>query len=140
MRVIIDTNIVVSAILRDRDPETVIMFIAGRNDMEWIVSAEILAEYRDVLSRPRFALPEDIKHRWFQMFEKLTVPVSVSLPFDFPRDRKDAPFLACAVAARADFLISGDKDFSDARELLSTTVLSISQFKKQVVDVLTATS
>jgi putative PIN family toxin of toxin-antitoxin system len=29
---------------------------------------------------------------------------------DFPRDPKDAPFLAAAVAWRADFLISGDKD------------------------------
>jgi predicted nucleic acid-binding protein len=38
MRVIIDTNVLVSAVLKDRDPEAVIMFVANRDDFEWIVS------------------------------------------------------------------------------------------------------
>ena len=46
MRIVIDTNILVSAILKDRDPEAVILFVAECDDMEWIVSSEILTEYR----------------------------------------------------------------------------------------------
>jgi uncharacterized protein len=44
MRVIIDTNVLVSAILRDRDPGTVVLFIAETADYEWVVSSEILTE------------------------------------------------------------------------------------------------
>ena len=42
MRVVVDTNIVVSAILRDRLPERVILFIIARPDFEWVASQEIL--------------------------------------------------------------------------------------------------
>jgi predicted nucleic acid-binding protein len=44
--------------------------------------------------------------------------VEISVPF--PRDAEDAKFLACALAADADFLITGDLDFSGARKLGNT--------------------
>ncbi len=37
-----------------------------------------------------------------------------------------------------DTLITGDRDFSQAQKLLSTTILSISQFKKNICDCLLA--
>ncbi|WP_293132558.1 PIN domain-containing protein [Okeania sp. SIO3I5] len=45
MRVIIDTNILVSAAVADGKPETAINFITSNSNYEWIVSEEILAEY-----------------------------------------------------------------------------------------------
>jgi len=64
MRVVIDTNVLISAVLKDRDPEAVILFVAERDDMEWIVSPEIMTEYREVLSRPKFGLPDDVRQSW----------------------------------------------------------------------------
>jgi predicted nucleic acid-binding protein len=58
MKVIIDTNVVVSAVLRDRDPEAVILFVVEQPDFQWIVSEPILEEYKEVLARERFALPK----------------------------------------------------------------------------------
>ncbi len=49
MRVVVDTNVVASTILRDRLPEPVILFIIARPDFEWVASQEILTEYREVL-------------------------------------------------------------------------------------------
>jgi predicted nucleic acid-binding protein len=43
-------------------------------------------------------------------------------------------FLACAVAAEADFLITGDSDFKQAQTLLNTTIISVSLFSKLVCD------
>ena len=134
MRVVIDTNVVVSAALKDRDPEAVILFLASRGDTEWVVTPEIMAEYREVLSRPKFGLPDDIRQKWFDMLDALTITYDIDLDIDFPRDQKDAKFLACAVAAGADYFVTGDKDFSEAKKLLSTTILSVSQFKKLVCD------
>ncbi len=134
MRVIIDTNVLVSAVLKDRDPEAVILFIAGRDDMEWIVSPEIMAEYRAVLSRTKFGLPEGILQDWLDMLDALTICFDTDLEIDFPRDRKDAKFLACAISADADYFITGDNDFGEAQRLLSTTILSVSQFKKLICE------
>ncbi len=44
MKVVIDTNVVVSAALKDRDPEAIILFVAERPEFEWIVSAAILED------------------------------------------------------------------------------------------------
>lgn len=51
---------------------------------------------------------------------------------DFPRDRQDAKFLACALSAQADFFVTGDRDFSQAQKLVNTTIISASLFKKLV--------
>ena len=132
MRVLIDTNVLVSAILKDRDPEKVILFVAGQDDMEWIVSPEIMAEYRAVLTRPKFGLPSEIIESWFVMLDTLTICYNSKQEFDFPRDQKDAKFLACAISANADYFITGDRDFSGAQKLLSTTIISVTQFVKYV--------
>lgn len=134
MKIVIDTNVLVSAVLRDRDPEAVIMFVANSDDFEWIVSREIMAEYSEVLGRPKFGLPNDILQGWQAMLDRLTVLCRVDLDIEFPRDCKDAKFLSCAVAAGADYFVTGDSDFNEAHQLLSTTILSVSQFKKLVSD------
>jgi len=112
MRIVIDTNVLVSAAVTGRNPEAVILFIVESPDCEWVVSAEILREYKEVLSRSRLRLTESQKERWFNILERATILIEVNVEVDFPRDRKDAKFLACAVAGEADFLITGDRDFT----------------------------
>jgi uncharacterized protein len=133
MRVVVDTNVVVSAILRDRLPEKVLLFIISQPDFEWVASSEILTEYREVLHRPKFALPDSLLSEWDERFRSAVAewPVEISVPF--PRDVKDAKFLACALAADADFLITGDSDFSEARKLGNTKIISVSQFDSLVI-------
>jgi putative PIN family toxin of toxin-antitoxin system len=134
MKIVIDTNVLVSAILKDRDPEAVILFVAKRDDIEWIVSPEIMTEYQQVLSRPKFGLPNDTLNAWFSLLDRFTVSWPVDLAIDFPRDQKDAKFLSCAIVSGADYFITGDRDFSQAQKLLSTTIISVSQFKKHVCE------
>ncbi len=134
MRVIIDTNVVVSAALRDRDPELVILFIVSHPEFEWIVSRQILTEYREVLARGKFGLLPEILERWYAVFDTFTTLIDVDNSVEFPRDQKDAVFLACAIAADAEFFITGDRDFTEATKLVGTTILSASMFKRLVVD------
>ena len=134
MRVVIDTNVLVSAALKNRDPETVIKWIVAHPDWLWLATTEILSEYKAVLSRPRFGLPRQLLNQWFELLDAATTPVVADIVTNYPRDQKDAVFLASALAAEADYLITGDKDFTDARKLLTTTILSVSQFKRIVCD------
>jgi len=132
MRVVVDTNVVVSAILRDRLPEKVLLFIVARPDFEWVASPEILAEYRAVLRRPKFALSNSVLSQWDERFDSAIAEWPVEIPVSFPRDVKDAKFLACALAAGADFLVTGDRDFTEARKLGRTKIVSVSQFNELV--------
>jgi putative PIN family toxin of toxin-antitoxin system len=132
MRVVVDTNVVVSAILRDRLPEKVLLLIIGHPDFEWVASPEILTEYREVLRRPKFGLPAEILSRWEERFRAAIAEWPVEVPVDFPRDLKDARFLACALAAEADFLVTGDRDFTEARQVGRTKIVSVRQFEELV--------
>jgi putative PIN family toxin of toxin-antitoxin system len=130
---LVDTNVLVSAILKDKDPEEVILFVAANTDIEWVVSQGISREYKDVLRRKKFKLPSDLLKRWFLLINKLTTLINVTASVDFPRDQKDAKFLECALTSKADYFITGDKDFSSLQTFGNTKLISVSLFKKHFI-------
>ena len=134
IKTVIDTGITVSAAFRDRTPEEVILFIVEQEDFEWVISPAILKEYTEVLARKKFNLPSEVLQKWREIFEQFTIIIELNIEIEFPRDQKDAMFLECALAAEADYLITGDKDFEEAQKLVQTTIISVSQFKKLVVE------
>jgi len=134
VRVVIDTNVVVSAALKDRVPEEVILFIVGHPEFDWIGTTEIVNEYNSVLSRKKIGLPQETIQKWADTFERRIIPVEVNKKIDFPRDQKDAKFLACAISSNAKYLITGDKDFADAYKVGVTTVISVAEFQRLVIE------
>ena len=128
MRVVVDTNVVVSAILRDRNPERAILHLVANADWEWVVSADILAEYQAVLRRPKFGLPANILGQWNERFRMAVVVWPVALPPEFQRDPKDAKFIACVLASEADYLLTGDRDFESATGFPGVHPIGTSQF------------
>ncbi len=134
MRIVVDTNVLVSAILRGRTPREVIQFIIDSPDYDWMVSTEILKEYKEVLSRPKFKLTQEVIEEWWLVLDTVTKLIQVNDVVDFPRDRKDAKFLACALATDADFLLTGDRDFTEAKNLGKTRIISVSLFKRLLID------
>lgn len=79
-------------------------------------------------------MQETLLLRWFELLDQMTINVDVDIELEFARDRKDAKFLACALASDADFLITGDRDFTQAEKLVNTTIISVSLFKKLMCD------
>ncbi|MCW5959816.1 MAG: putative toxin-antitoxin system toxin component, PIN family [Pyrinomonadaceae bacterium] len=134
IKTVIDTGITVSAAFRDRMPEEVILFIVEQEDFEWVISPAILEEYTEVLARKKFNLPPEFLQKWSEIFEQCTTTIEPEIEIDFLRDKKDAKFLECALAAEADYLITGDKDFEEAQKLVKTTIISVSQFKELVME------
>lgn len=130
MNVLVDTNVVISAVIRDRLPQRVIDEIVARDDWFWIVTTEIETEYREVLARPKFNVPAAIQQSWRALVEGVTVRVSPTTPPPFPRDPKDEIFLAAALASDADYLITGDKDLLDEQPLISTQILRPAEFAR----------
>jgi len=89
MKVVIDTNVVISAAIADRNPEKIIIFVVSNPDFYWIVSPDILAEYREVLSRKRLKLTDEQKQYWLTLTSAVTFVVDINLEIDFPRDRQE---------------------------------------------------
>lgn len=134
MKVIFDTSVVISAVLKDRVPEEVILFVLGNPDFTWIASTEIVNEYMSVIKRGKFKLSEETVQKWQSIFERRVKVEEATLEVDFPRDQKDAIFLACALSVKADYLITGDKDFEEAYKAGVTTVINVSEFKRLIVE------
>jgi putative PIN family toxin of toxin-antitoxin system len=108
MRVVIDSNVVVSAMLSPHAPPAQVIRLALQGDLGLLHDGRILAEYREVLSRPKFgfdtgdarAILEGIEWIGESVFAR---PLSVELP-----DPDDLPFLEVATAAQADALVTGN--------------------------------
>ena len=132
MKIILDTNVLVSAVLKDRGPQRVIEWILMHPDVEWVASEVILSEYREVLSRTKFGLSESILKDWFALFDEMIIKIKVDSDISFPRDQKDARFLTCALSSGAHYLVTGDRDFGDASKLVDTIIISVSMFLKHV--------
>lgn len=132
MRVIIDTNVLVSAVIRDRLPERVLLWCLGNPDVEWLVTPAVMAEYSTVIQRPKFALSRATVTWWLELLAADTRIIQPTVVLDFPRDRNDAPFLICAASGKADYLITGDGDFGEAQALLQTRIVSVRQFAEAV--------
>ena len=133
MRIVIDTNILISAVLRDRIPEAVLLFIIESPDWQWIASSSIVSEYIGVLSRPKFKLPRDILDRWQTVFDSAITIVVPTETLEFLRDPKDAKFLNCVIQGEAHYFITGDQDFSEAPESILNIICSVNQFHEQFV-------
>lgn len=108
MRVVVDSNVVVSAMLSPHAPPAQVVRLALQGDLRLLHDGRILAEYREVLLRPKFGFVADDVRVILDGIEWLgeTVfasPLSVELP-----DPDDLPFLEVAYAAQADALVTGN--------------------------------
>jgi putative PIN family toxin of toxin-antitoxin system len=133
MKIVLDTNVLLSVAWRDGLPERVVRYVATHRDCEWLVTSPILSEHVSVLKRPKFNLPSELLQPWTDLVEMRTVviplPEAASLPL---RDPADAMFLAAAIASEADFLITGDDDLLSAKLTIRTRILSVADFAAHV--------
>src|ERR1017187_3263895 len=108
IRVVIDTNVVVSANLRDEGLPAAILDLAAGKRIQMCVSAPVLAEYKEVLNRPRLRLTPQRIAPSLAVIRKTSLLVKPTLTF--PRIRDEDPdnrLLECADAAGADYLVTG---------------------------------
>ena len=108
LRIVLDTNILVSAALKPDGLQRTVLLLAVTKPARLYVSDDILAEYREVLARPELKIRRGRRLALLQLLKNRarTVPPS-RLPPMTP-DPDDNMFLECADAARADYLVTGN--------------------------------
>ena len=109
MIAVLDTNVLVSGILKPSGPSGAILRLAAAGIIRTAYDARILAEYRDVLLRPAFGFPENSVLDLLVQLEQEGLPVvAAPLPFRLP-DPDDEPFLEIALTAQVHALVTGNK-------------------------------
>jgi putative PIN family toxin of toxin-antitoxin system len=115
MRVVLDTNVVVSGVIKEEGPPGQILtrLFQARQFIS-VTSLEILAEIREVLQRPKIRryhgwTDEEIDAFVTFLYAESDVTEGTQT-VNIARDPQDNKFLACASEGNADYLVSGDDD------------------------------
>lgn len=109
LRVVLDTNVVISAVLKPEGLERSVVLLALAKPARWYVSETIMKEYAAVLARPELKIRKGLRLQFLQLIKNhASVVVPAHLPQLTP-DAADNIFLECADAARADYLITGNQ-------------------------------
>ncbi len=113
IRVVIDTNVLISALLQPQGlpAQVLLMSVAGRA-ARLCVSGEVYAEYEEVIRRPRFKRSESEIAETLRAIREIGIWVKPSHKVRACIDPDDDVILECAQAARAHYIVTGNvKDF-----------------------------
>ncbi len=113
---IFDCNTLIQAIAFDRGPSFRCLELVEFGRIELLVSKPTLAELRRVLEYPEILAisPHMTPLRLGAFLQRLrfraTLVRRVPHAMDYPRDRADEPYIDLAIATKADYLVTRDKD------------------------------
>jgi len=108
LRLVLDTNIVVSAALKPDGLQRTVFLLAITKPLRWYVSDAILAEYAAVLARPELKIRRGLRQQLLQLIRDRSRRVVPSRVPQVTGDPADNIFIECADAARADYLVTGN--------------------------------
>ena len=106
-RVVVDTNIFVSALLRGGVPAKVLQFCIDK-DIKFLLSPILGAEI--LKTTQRFEYPPEKQERLKYILETHTEKISPTSSLTICRDQDDNKILALAIDGKADYIITGDND------------------------------
>lgn len=116
LRVVVDTNLLISAIIAPRGPPNKLIRVWQEVKFSFITSPYLLKELDEVSQRDKFGGYYLFKKQMVELVDAIKASAEVipslveeELPIH-SRDPKDDKLLACALPGNADYLITGDED------------------------------
>jgi len=129
MRVVIDNNVLISALFWGGQPRRVVDLASGGH-FQALTSPALLAELEDVFAED-FRVPQErldlILRDVLSYAEIVLAGEQVEAAV---RDAADVKVIACAIAGRADCIITGDNDLLALRQVQGIAIRSVSTFLK----------
>jgi uncharacterized protein len=132
---VLDTNIVVSAHLKQDGLERFVLDLALSRAISIYLCEEIFAEYAGVLSRARFGIPPQLTSRSLSLIKRKSIFVEPKRVANLQVDPADNKFLDCAAEAAADYLVTGNKRHFP-RTWGGTRVVNAREFLQELIPML----
>ena len=127
MRVVLDTNIFISAVLGGKTKMIVDTWRQGKFTL--IVSEAIAHEYLDVIQRPKFKIPAleiaSVTDYLFKAAEFVTPTEKITVIQADPTDDK---FIEAAIAGQAETIVSGDSHLLKIKSFQKIPIITASEF------------
>lgn len=134
IRVVLDTNVVVSALLSKGLPSAVVTICLRMPAIEICLSEAIREEYRTVCGRPKFAAVQTEARRLIDALDDGALHVTPCRRVEkIGRDLPDNRVLECALSAQAHFLVTGNIRHFDFREFAGTRIVSPFEFLEVLI-------
>jgi len=130
IRVVLDTNVVVSALLKPGSiPSSILQLCLADAGFELAASQSLLGEYEEVLRRPAFAFTPGLVDRLMELIRQKSIAVSPAPSLvALVTHAADAMVLECAIAAAADFLVTGNRSHFVGDRHGPTRIVTPAQF------------
>jgi putative PIN family toxin of toxin-antitoxin system len=134
MRIVIDTNIVVSAFVFGGVVKRKLEHILADERVQIVTSLVMNAELQKVLFREEFFQfqSHEVLESLLDNFLADALIIPITTTFTDCRDPKDNQFLDAAVNGQADYLITGDADLLTLHPFHGVKILTITDFVQQV--------
>lgn len=129
MRVVIDTNVLISAIFWTGKPKQVLNKVR-RGEITFLTSEFILEEIRDVLTREDkpFKLSAEEAERIVTEMRNLAVVVKIGSHVSVCKDENDNKVLDCAIDGNANCIITGDSHLLQLSSFQKIDIMTVSDF------------
>jgi putative PIN family toxin of toxin-antitoxin system len=140
LRAVLDTNVFVSSLLNKSGAPGRLIDAWRAGEYLIVTSPPIMAEIKAVLELPRirekYALTEQDIQRLIDLLEKdaILVPGVSNVSNAIPRDPSDHIFLSCALDARADAIVSGDRHLLKLKAFAGIPIVPVKQFLDRLAE------
>jgi putative PIN family toxin of toxin-antitoxin system len=132
--IVVDTNVVVSAAFWPKSEDRRCFVLLARRKCRLAVTTAILEEYRTLAARiGRREYPDKDPNPFLDWIERVALLVEPSpIGKQRSRDAKDDPFLACALASRAEFIVTKDKDLLALDKPFGVAIVTPREFYRKL--------
>jgi putative PIN family toxin of toxin-antitoxin system len=131
IKIVLDTNVFISGIIFGGYSKE-ILEAAVEGKVQLAVSDDILNEISEVLQRKKFNFMPSITRQIISEIEKISEVITPKQSFKaVKRDPADNIIIDCAFEAKADFIITGDKDLLELKEFKNIEIVNPKKFKEE---------
>jgi len=128
MRIVLDTNVLVSGLLSPFGAPGDIVMMTAAGVLEVCYDGRILSEYREVLLRPKFGFKEDDIEEFLEQVESCGYAAAPKPLIHRLPDLSDEPFLEIALGGKVSCLISGNLKHYPVKSRKKMPVISPADF------------
>jgi len=128
LRVVLDTNVLVSGLIMLGKPRELLSIIA-RREATLVLSKEILNEFTKVMRRNKLTeyVTEEQVERFIENIERIAEFVELESHLEVVNDPKDDIVINTAIDGRADLIVSGDHHLLSLKEFRRTKIASVDE-------------